>query len=311
MNAPILNRRNMLLAGVGATVAWPSLGMEAAKAAGLDLNDPRERARLIAVTRGSTVPETVYTLCRLHIYAYHHRGNVVPMMTMTNLNVGQWRPLANGNFTTVFYEAGAYTKFDSNELISTWRNPETGALVEIPPFLAGPATEEVGPEGWVTPEGRKNDTEILNVEIFGDTVMVPRVTTRSYPNPFPRDKFPKGYAGPTIYWDSHSVTFSSLKEIADRSRTSVASSMQFQNLGSWMPWFEMGERPGRTWGRAYGSKLSGLDEIPAAYRTQLEAQTPQIFELDKWKSYRDEATDFGSGSSAARARNLKESAACY
>ena len=55
----------------------------------------------------------------------------------------------------------------------------------------------------------------------------------------------------------------------------------------------MGEHPpAGTWGRAYGSKISGLDAIPAAYRKGLEEQTPEIFDTDNWTEFREDFSEY-------------------
>ena len=65
--------------------------------------------------------------------------------------------------------------------------------------------------------------------------------------------------------------------------------IQFQNLVSFQPWVGMGTRPGRTWGRALGVKLRGLDEIPAQARQGLEKHTPMLFDLHSWPDWNEAA----------------------
>ncbi len=49
----------------------------------------------------------------------------------------------------------------------------------------------------------------------------------------------------------------------------------------------MGGKQGRSYGRAFGTKLRSIDDLPAGARRSLEEQTPEIFEIDEWKSFRD------------------------
>ena len=65
-------------------------------------------------------------------------------------------------------------------------------------------------------------------------------------------------------------------------RSKAGAFSQFQNLVSWHPWFGMGGKPGRTYGKAYGTKIKGFDDLPKAARATLEKQTPEIFETEKW-----------------------------
>ena len=97
----------------------------------LRLEDPRERARILAKIKGSCGEETVYTFCRLHLYLYLNDGNLKPMVTMQNLNASTWKPLPNGNYQGTVREVGAYTAFDTDELIDHWVNPVTGEKREV------------------------------------------------------------------------------------------------------------------------------------------------------------------------------------
>ena len=291
MNPFAFSRRSAILGALGTAVAWPAAAARGA-VPGLDLDDPAERGRIIASVVGSTAEDTLYKFYRLHIYAYHHQGNIEPWMTMTNLNISKWRPLANGNYDVRVYESGAYTRFDSTELLESWTNPVTGELIEVLPFLGGPLKAEYGPNGLVLPPEREASTKLLNIEVFGDTVMLATEMNLSHRNPFQPDEWPEKSSGEIMYWDSHYVHFASLRELSDRSRPSVHAHTQFQNLVSWQPWHNMGQRPGRTWGRAYGAKIDGFDQIPPAYRANLEAQTPEIFDIDNWEEPRDEVREY-------------------
>ena len=70
-----------LLAGLGST---PSSARK--RIPQLRLDDPTERARIRAKVSGSIAAETVYTFCRLHLYLWLNDGNLMPMVTMANLN---------------------------------------------------------------------------------------------------------------------------------------------------------------------------------------------------------------------------------
>ena len=95
-----------------------------------------------------------------------------------------------------------------------------------------------------------------------------------------------------MFWDSHYVYFSPLKDVANPAVLRAPATIQFQNLVSFQPWSGMGARPGRTWGRAFGVKLSSLDQLPAAARRGLERKTPMLFDLASWPKERDDALEY-------------------
>lgn len=210
MNPFAFSRRSAILGALGTAVAWPPAAARGA-IPGLDLDDPAERGRIIAAVAGSAAEETVYSFFRLHIYAYHHRRNIEPWMTMSNLNISKWRPMANGNYDVRVYESGAYTRFDSSELLETWTNPGTGQLIEVLPFLGGPLKAEYGPNGLVLPPERKATTKLLNIEVFGDTVMLATEMNISHRNPFQPNEWPEKSSGEIMYWNPTMCTSPALE----------------------------------------------------------------------------------------------------
>ena len=110
---PLLTRRGALAATAGAgTAGLLGMGMAAASAAKVrrarrvNLDDPVERARIRAMVSGSCGAETVYTFCRLHLYLWFNEANLIPMVSMANLNITAWEPLPNGNYKGKVHEVG-------------------------------------------------------------------------------------------------------------------------------------------------------------------------------------------------------------
>ena len=292
---PTFSRRNTFLFAASAAAASttqyaPALSSDISKE--LNWDDPAERVRIQSAMKGSSGEETIYSFFRLHLYGYTHSGNLVPFATMSNLNVGKWRPLPNGNQAGTIFESGVYTKFDSDEILKDWVNPITGEKRKPWRFIGGPLSVEIGPEGMVTGEGATLKPESLQIQVFGDSVMLPTASAFSFPNPIPAQQHPKESAGDTFWWDSHYVFFAKLQDVLNRELTSIPSHIQFQNLVSWHPWWGMGGYEGRTWGRAYGTKLERLEDLPNSYRKGLEDQTPEIFDTDNWTEFREDFKEY-------------------
>ena len=90
------------------------------------------RARLRTKVVGSIAEETIYRFCRMHIYLWLNDGNLQPLFTMQNLSAAKWQPLPNGHFRNRQFEAGEYTRFDSDEILDSWQNPVTDAIYQRP-----------------------------------------------------------------------------------------------------------------------------------------------------------------------------------
>jgi hypothetical protein len=297
-----ISRRHALEAGValggGLGLVAAGLTPEAALAARspalgkLNLEDPIERTRIQAKVKGSIADETVYTFCRLHLYLYMNDGNLIPMVSMQNLNVASWKPLPNGHFAGTVHEVGVYTKFDTDELIDVWENPVTGEKREVWQFVGGPLAVELGPDGIVTGPEATLKPKSMRVDVIGDMVVVPNGSAFSFPTPFKPDKWPREAGGPTYFWDSHYYFAAKLADVLDPKQTSVPAAVQFQNLVSFHPWLGMGPRPGRTYGKGLGAKMKSLDGIPAGARAALEKRAPEIFDLKNWKAPRNDFAEY-------------------
>ena len=212
---PTITRRNSLLFAAGAVASPQQLSANQLPEE-LDWENPDERARIQAAVKGSSAEETVYSFFRLHLYAYVNSGNLVPLVTMSNLNVAYWRPLKNGNYGAKVFEAGAYTKFDSYEMLDEFVNPITGEKRKPWRFLGGPLSVEIGPDGIITGEMATLKPVPLQIQLVGDTLMIPTASAFSFPNPIKPDKFPKESSGDIFYWDSHYVFFAQLNDVLNK-----------------------------------------------------------------------------------------------
>ena len=279
-------RREALIAGAGTALAGGALSASAAAPA-LDLEDPAVRARVRAKVSGSAAEEKVYKFYRLHIYAYMHDGNLKPLYTMNNLNVTLCRPLEDNYYAFKVFEAGVYCKFDTDEVLESWENPITGEVREPWTFIGGPLNVKLGPDGVETPPEATVHPTALRMEAYGGMVFVPVASHFSYPSPFDPEEWPKESAGPVNYWDSLFVLASKVEDVANPDIDNAPAFCQFQNLVSWGPWVGMGGIAGRSYGRAYGTKLSGPDDLPPGARRSLELKAPKIFDVESWTDYHD------------------------
>jgi hypothetical protein len=281
-----ITRRSTLLGtgGLALSAASPLARTAMEK---LALDDPAERARLRAKVVGSATNEVVHTFYRLHLYAYLNNGNLIPLYTMNNLNVKVCEPLGDDTYAFTTYESGAYCKFDTDEVIDRWENPFTGETREVWPFIGGPLNVRMSADGVQTGPEATLKPKPLRMEVIGDMLFVPTASHFSFPSPFDAATWPKESPGETHFWDSMFVHGARADEAADPKRNNVPAFCQFQNLVSFGAWIGMGGHQGRSYGRAYGTKLASVDDLPAGARRSLELQTPEIFEIDKWTSFRD------------------------
>jgi hypothetical protein len=306
-------RRDVLAAGTSLGILGASLlapldaGAKAAtKTSGrkhaLNLDDPQERFKALIKMRGSLEDGPVHTIVRLHIYGYGNDGNLVPFFSMNNYAVNVWKKLPNGNFAVKVYEVGTYTKFDDYEDMTEWTNPFTNEKLKVLQFRSGPLSVEFSPQGIVTgPEATLKPKQGA-IEVIEDTVMTSTGSSFHFPTPFPADKYPNENAGPTYYWDSFYTHMSPLAVVADPGAASAPAEISLNNFVTWAPWFRMAQKPGRTYGRGAGRKISGPGALPAAVLKSIERFTPQVLDIPNWGPPYNDALEYRKELEAARGK---------
>ena len=159
-------------------------------------------------------------------------------------------------------------------------------------FRGGPLSLTVTRDGSLsTGAAATVKPEPLNLQFIDDSIYMLQASAFSYPNPFQPDEWPKESSGAEAYWDSHYIYMAKINDVVDPETTQAPAYIQLQNMTSWSPWLRMGQIPGRSWGRGFGKKIAGVDDIPAFARADLERRHPQIFELDSWTDLVDEWGD--------------------
>ncbi len=290
MNQLDITRRGSMMLGGGFLLGGAS---DAQAATSLNLDDPRERARIRAKIMGSTDAEDIHTFMRIHFYAYRHEGNLIPLYTMNNLNIRRWSPQTDGSFKVQVFECGTLSKFDTEEPLDEWDNPFTGERIKAHHFRGGPLNLIVANDGTISTGAEATlKPEPLNFQVIGDSLFMLQASAFSYPNPFQPDEWPKESSGSTSYWDSHYIYMAKIDDVANPGIASAPAYVQLQNLVTWGPWLRMGQRPGRSWGRGFGQKIDGVDQMPAFARADIERRHPEIFDLDSWTELVDEWGDY-------------------
>jgi len=279
-----VNRRDALLGCLGAAslTALPDACARAAPSQELGLESAQKRAWVRAKIMASAGTQTVYTFYRLHLFAYLHEGNLEPLFTTHVLNARVCRPRTDTVYSFTTYEAGIVTKFDTDEPLQDWQNPYTGETVKVWTLFDGPLAVEAHPDGVGTAAGLDVRPEGMRIDVIGDQVFLPTMSAVTMPHRFQPDEWPRESAGKNFYRDSHATFIAPLAEVVNPDTVWSPAIFHLQNMTSWYPWMRMAQHPGRMYGRAFGRKLNGFDDIPLAARRLLESQTPEIFDIDNW-----------------------------
>ena len=208
---------------------------------------------------------------------------------MNNLIVAYWRPGEDNSFHLKHYEVGYYTRFDTDDPITEWANPYTDETVEIFQFVLGPIARQYKTDTVVAPGLAPLP---LTSHVIGDRLFVTTQALTQFPNMMTPEEWPKRSSGPMVNWSSLMTFSARVADVVNPDLSSAPAHVQLQNFISWAPWMLMGQRPGGTMARAFGTDIKDFDALPTAVRSGFERYTPEIFATEDWQTPRLDAVDY-------------------
>lgn len=274
-----ISRRLAMQGAAGAFGLAPALTSPMAAAAAPsalpDFTDPVASLRAHVKTVGSLGREVVCSFMRLNVYADLAEGNFVPLFTMNNILVDHWEPKGGDQHEMRKYEVGFFTRFGSHEALEHFDNPVTGRREPVHHFRLGPVPRLYTPTGVIamgfTPK-------LLPIEVMGDRAFLATQSIESSPDMV--------RPGQTNYVNSFMTMSAPLAQLADPAVLNATDvHLQLQNKGRWQHWMGMGDRPGGTVVRGFGSKIAGLEALPAEVREGARQRVPEIFDTAAWTQF--------------------------
>jgi hypothetical protein len=282
-----LTRRDALAAAAGLAALGAGTPAAAATpgrrkpAAAPDFADPLVAHRTHVKVVGSLGREVVHSFMRLNLYADLGSGNFVPLFTMNNILVDYWEPKEDEQHEMRKYEVGFYTRFDGYEPLEQFDNPVTGQRVPIHHFRLGPVPRVYTPEGVVA---MGFNPKLLPIETIGERVFVATQSIENAPD--------MARPGQTNYVNSFMTMSAPLADVADPKVLAAPAHLQLQNKNRWQAWMGMGDRPGGTVARGFGTKIRSLDALPAAVREGARRFVPEIFDTKNWTEFVFEDSEY-------------------
>lgn len=279
-----MSRRTALQGAAGfGTLAWTFDPVDAAsaRAARPDFTDRLTALRTHVKMVGSLGREVVVSFMRLNLYGDLGEGNFVPFFTMNNILVDYWEPRGDDQYEMRKYEVGFYTKFDGYEPLEHFDNPVTGERLPIHHFRLGPVPRVYTPDGVIV---MGYNPKLLPIEVIGDRVFLATQSIESVPDAI--------RPGQTNYINSFMTISASLADVANPKVLSAPVHLQLQNKTRWQAWMGMGDRPGGTVARGFGTKIAGLEALPPAVAEGARRFVPEIFDTKNWTEFVFEDSEY-------------------
>ena len=160
-------------------------------------------------------------------------------------------------FRSVSREIMMYLDPKTEEILDKWENPWTGELVDV----IHVANDPVNMRGYVYEKDEEGNPSVkTSFRKYGDIGVTSYEIPLFYKNPLAGDY--QKYVGGTYhameifntYYKAEELTNSSIKDLS-------RSNISWQRMSQWLPWMEMGSRPGWIIANATGETVLEKENI--------------------------------------------------
>ncbi len=250
---------------------WLSTALVLAALAGAE-PPPDDPACPFLLTRGSTDPaEEVVFFWSGSVYA---RVDADPLaepvqewdrklLRFEGYNVARFLPLEEPcSVRMVSREVSLYLDPETDEVLDCWTNPFTETPVPVVHVFNDPVNATLGD---LPPDGG------------GDPRVWSFVIPLKYPSPLPVAEYGPYSAGNT-YESTEIFDFTATAaDLARPGATSAPALISWTRIGQWLPWMQMGQRPGKLVYHVVGRKLpGGVADLPQYLRDHVASNAPEF-----------------------------------
>ena len=161
-------------------------------------------------------------------------------------------------YRSVSREIMVYLDKETGEMIDTWMNPWTVTGIEVVHVANDPVNARS--IRWERDEQGKSSRE-MTLRRYGDLVATSFEVPLFYPNPLGGDY--QQYVGGTYHAMEIFNTFYDADKALDPSISSIGvSRLSWSRVAQWLPWLEMGSKPGLMIFNATGFSTFDKSQIP-------------------------------------------------
>lgn len=172
-------------------------------------------------------------------------------------------------FRSVGREIMVYMDPESGEVIDDWENPWTGEMVKVMHV----ANDPVNMRAPAFASAEDGTPARVSLRHYDDTVVAANEIPLFYTNPLGGDY--QRYVGGRYHAMEIFNTFYHAEDFLDASRTRIADSrLSWQRVSNFMPWMEMGSRPGVVIFSATGFSTFDAELIPDRLWEVLDERYP-------------------------------------
>lgn len=204
--------------------------------------------------------QEVLTAWTGEVYAFVPDEAPRRLFAVTGMNIARCIRVGDGWHLTS-RELMYYLDPATGRVLDRWHNPWTDETVPVVHVANRLVQNPLGPVAITRTQGRA--TLALDIPVF-------------YPNPLAGDPATRAYSPQAHYVAAELFAFeTSASDLDAPGRASVpAMTFTWHRVGPWLPWMNMGARPGQLVYSAHGRKLAAFAELPTSLREEISARLP-------------------------------------
>jgi len=236
----------------------------------LDIDSPADAAEAMMKMRCSLDPkEEVIAWWKGTLFQQEPGPGKAPvaLMGFEGYNICRGEKLADGTWRLLSRELTFYRDLKTGKILQTWDNPISGERNTVVDVANDPVNTVLNPPG--------RPAMALPWLKSGDELMLTMSIPLAYPNPLQPEQFPRQSSGPVYAGSEHFMFFASRKDMEDPAIKNAPLTLAWTRTGPWLPWMELGQRPGGLLYVAQSAKIGSLAELPQDIQDLVREKYPE------------------------------------
>ena len=234
----------------------------------MSFDNARENVRTMARLTSTLEPEaTGFVRYRGKAFGLMEDGGQTALYDIDGVGALRALPQPNGAIRFLFAEFALYLDSVTGLPLDRWRNPVTGAEVEVWHQRNGPVNYELAPDsamfgafssaqpapapGFQLPWIMRGPFATFSLDVISNR-----------PNPLDPAEWPLESSGPNLKTSEHSQYAVLRRDVENPQLNSLPFFASLQSLKPWHPWMLMGQRTGRVFTRMIAEKVPGPEVLP-------------------------------------------------
>ncbi len=173
-------------------------------------------------------------------------------------------------FRSVSREIMVYMDPKTNEVIDTWDNPWTGETIEV----LHVANDPVNMRAPLYEKNKDGDPISVTLRVYDDIVATSAEVPLFYDNPLAGD-YQKYVGGIYHAMEIFNNFYPKRQLLSSRTKNMPDAVLAWSRVAQWLPWMEMGSKPGIMIFNTTGFSTHDKDQIPSELMAVLEDRFPE------------------------------------